>query len=80
MLYQRVLCSSSFKHLYEYRMLHKILGSPIQTVVSVIYRDQCMHLQCTYLYVINIQIRNTGNVCTDLFILLKPQSELGYLG
>ena len=31
-------------------------------------------------YVINIQIRNTDNICTDLYILLKPQSELGYLG
>ena len=31
-------------------------------------------------YVINIQLRNTDNICTDLYILLKPQSELGYLG
>ena len=31
-------------------------------------------------YVINIQLRNTNNICTDLYILLKPQSELGYLG
>ena len=31
-------------------------------------------------YVINIQLCNTDNICTDLYILLKPQSELGYLG
>ena len=31
-------------------------------------------------YVINIQLRNTDNICTDLYMLLKPQSELGYLG
>ena len=31
-------------------------------------------------YVINIQLRNTDNICTDLYILLKPQSQLGYLG
>ena len=31
-------------------------------------------------YVINIQLRNTNNICTDLYILLKPQSKLGYLG
>ena len=31
-------------------------------------------------YVINIQLRNTDNIRTDLHILLKPQSELGYLG
>ena len=31
-------------------------------------------------YVINIQLRNTDNIYTDLYILLKPQSELGYLG
>ena len=30
--------------------------------------------------VINIQLRNTDNICTDLYILLKPQSQLGYLG
>ena len=28
-------------------------------------------------YVINIQLRNTDNICTDFYIL---QSELGYLG
>ena len=33
-----------------------------------------------YINVINIQLRNTDNICTDLYILLKPQSELGYLG
>ena len=32
------------------------------------------------LHVINIQLRNTDNIRTDLYILLKPQSELGYLG
>ena len=26
------------------------------------------------------RVCNTDNVCTDLYILLKPQSELGYLG
>ena len=31
-------------------------------------------------YVINIQLCNTDNICTDLYILLKPQSKLGYLG
>ena len=31
-------------------------------------------------YVINIQLRNTDNICTDLYILVKPQSQLGYLG
>ena len=31
-------------------------------------------------YVINIQVRNTDNISTDLYILLKPQSQLGYLG
>ena len=31
-------------------------------------------------YVINIQLRKTDNICTDLHILLKPQSKLGYLG
>ena len=30
--------------------------------------------------VIIIQLRNTDNIPTDLYILLKPQSELGYLG
>ena len=27
-----------------------------------------------------LQLRNTDNIRTDLYILLKPQSELGYLG
>ena len=31
-------------------------------------------------YVINIQVHNTDNISTDLYILLKPQSQLGYLG
>ena len=31
-------------------------------------------------YVIIIQLRKAHNVCTDLYILLKPQSELGYVG
>ena len=25
-------------------------------------------------------VRNTDNICTDLYILLRPQSELGCLG
>ena len=50
------------------------LGSPILIVVSVIRRDQCVY----YLYYV-IQLRNTDNIRTDLYILLKPQSELGYL-
>ena len=33
-----------------------------------------------YINLINIQLRNTDNIRTDLYILLKPQSELGYLG
>ena len=31
-------------------------------------------------YVINVQLRNRKNICADLYILLKPQSELGYPG
>ena len=46
-----------------------VLGSPILIVVSVICRDQCIYT-----------IRNTDNICTDLYILMKPQSKLGYLG
>ena len=58
------------------------LGSPILIVVSVICRDQCVYyLYYVIVYVINIQyVRNTDNIRTDLYILLKPQSELGYLG
>ena len=63
-----------------------IVGSPILIVVSIIYRDQCIYYlynviiyYLIYNYVINIQFCNTDNICTDLYISLKPQSELGCL-
>ena len=50
--------------------------------VFMLYFIECMFFSNSSCqpYVINTQLRNTDNICTDLYILLKPQSELGYLG
>ena len=60
---------------YNEKCTCPILGSPIVIVVSVIRRDQYIY----YLYYVIVWYTDLY-ICTDLYILLKPQSQLGYLG